>query len=199
MSFHKWINKRLLLYQWELIKRWSATTPIILNTSRGEAAGAEVVRMGVWSRHPPLSEPQSLFKGNMCRRVRQGVGGRGWGGFLCVGDKKRRWRWRRRRLLSWRVCGLGFLHLDARAQMQRWEAPQPGFFHTSQRCFKCPRPVSTVTWDHFGSAHSQHIASGCCSGEEHMPCNEADKVNTKEQAALPPLWKEPRGALAKGS
>lgn len=32
-----------------------------------------------------------------------------------------------------------------------------------------------------------------------MPCNEADKVNTKEQAALPPLWKEPRGALAKGS
>lgn len=26
MSFHKWINKRLLLYQWELIKRWSATT-----------------------------------------------------------------------------------------------------------------------------------------------------------------------------
>lgn len=48
--------------------------------------------MGVWSRHPPLSEPQSLFKGNVCRRVRQGVGGRGWGGFLCVGDKKRRRR-----------------------------------------------------------------------------------------------------------
>lgn len=37
--------------------------------------------MGVWSRHPPLSEPQSLFKGNACRRVGQGVGGRGRGGF----------------------------------------------------------------------------------------------------------------------
>lgn len=32
----------------------------------------------------------------------------------------------------------------------------------------------------------QHITSGCCRRKQHMPYNEADKVNTKEQAALPP-------------
>lgn len=44
-------------------------------------------------------------------------------------------------------------------------------------------------------AHSHHIVSVCCSSEEHMPRNEADKVNTKEQAASP-LWKVVYGCFS---